>query len=372
VSVAKVNIRSVELDEPLDEAGFRHVATSVGRRLGAKRIGAGLYDAHPGFPIWPYHYHHGIEEWLYVVSGAPVLRDPAGKRTLAAGDVVCFPSGRDGAHTLEGPGRFVIFDAGRDREPFMSVYPDSDKASGPEGILLRSSAVGYWYGEGSAGTAQPALPRPEPPPSPPRPVVNVATAGAQRLGPLLGAERLEAALLELAPGQGSVLPAGESWLLVLEGAPTLRGEDGLREGDLACLPEGAARLVNRTEGVVRALALSTRDGDREAAIDGPVIFHITTRSAWEAARASGRYEAPSLAAEGFIHLSDLDQVAGVAEARFSGEDDIVVLCAAADRLEAPLIYETSDAGEETFPHLYGPLNLDAVLAVTPLSPRRSP
>jgi hypothetical protein len=44
VSVAKVNILGVELNEPLDEAGFRHVAASVGGRLGARRIGASVYQ----------------------------------------------------------------------------------------------------------------------------------------------------------------------------------------------------------------------------------------------------------------------------------------------------------------------------------------
>ncbi len=58
-----MNILSVELDEPLDEAGFRHIATSVGLRLGAQRIGASVYQAEAGLPIWPYHYHYGIEEW---------------------------------------------------------------------------------------------------------------------------------------------------------------------------------------------------------------------------------------------------------------------------------------------------------------------
>jgi uncharacterized cupin superfamily protein len=86
VSVAKVNVFDVALDESLDEAGFRHVAASAGARLGARRIGASVYRAEPGVPIWPYHYHHGIEEWLYVVSGTPVLREPAGERTLEPGD----------------------------------------------------------------------------------------------------------------------------------------------------------------------------------------------------------------------------------------------------------------------------------------------
>jgi len=53
VSVRKVNILNVELDEPLDEAGFRHVATSVGLRLGAQGIGASVYQAETAAPRDP-------------------------------------------------------------------------------------------------------------------------------------------------------------------------------------------------------------------------------------------------------------------------------------------------------------------------------
>jgi uncharacterized cupin superfamily protein len=268
MSVKKVNIRGVELDEPLDEAGFRHVAAAVGPRLGAERIGAGVYDAEAGLPIWPYHYHHGVEEWLYVVAGAPVLREPAGERVLAPGDLVCFPSGHLGAHTLKGPGRFVIFAAGHDVEPYMSVYPDSDKVSGPEGILLRGSAVGYWHGEGTARPVEPAEIVREPKGSPPQPSVNVLALRAEtKLGSLLGADRLDGTVVDIDPGEGSepyhCVYGREEWLLVLAGTPTLRhpgGEDQLEAGDLVCLPEGAAgahRLLNRGESVVRALILST-------------------------------------------------------------------------------------------------------------------
>src|SRR5690242_9494554 len=129
MSVRKANVFSIELDHSLDEAGFRHIVTPVGGKIGAERIGAAVYEAEAGLPIWPYHYHHGVEEWLYVLSGAPVLREPAGERTLTPGDLVCFPSGHLGAHTVKGPGRFVIFSSGT--RPSMSVYPDSDKTSGP-------------------------------------------------------------------------------------------------------------------------------------------------------------------------------------------------------------------------------------------------
>jgi uncharacterized cupin superfamily protein len=202
VSVKKLNILSVELDAALDEAGFRHVATSVGDRLGAQRIGASVYQAEPGLPIWPYHYHHGIEEWLYVIAGAPVLREPAGERTLTPGDLVCFPSGHLGAHTVKGPGRFVIFSTGHDAEPWMSVYPDSDKVSGPGGILLRTSAVGYWHGEGTAGRSEPVEVVREPEMSPSQPAVNaLALPETAKLGPLLGANRLDARWRSSIPGR---------------------------------------------------------------------------------------------------------------------------------------------------------------------------
>ena len=282
MSVAKVSILAVELDESLDDAGFRHVAATVGGRLGARRIGASVYRAEAGLPIWPYHYHHGIEEWVYVIAGAPVLREPAGERTLTPGDVVCFPSGRLGAHTLKGPGRFAIFATGQHDEPWMSVYPDSDKVSGPEGILLRSSAVGYWHGEGTAGSQAPDEVASDAGNPPPRPLVNVVTLPAEapdppaqagsryrtaEVGALLQAERLDGTLVELDPGESGepyhYVHGRERWLLVLAGAPALRhprGEEQLEAGDLVCLPEGPAgahRLRNRDESVVRALVLST-------------------------------------------------------------------------------------------------------------------
>jgi uncharacterized cupin superfamily protein len=265
----RTNILTIELDERLDEAGFRHVAAAVGVRLGAQRIRASVYEAEAGVPIWPYHYHHGVEEWLYVIAGAPVLREPAGERTLTLGDLVCFPSGHLGAHTVSGPGRFLLFSTGHDAEPWMSVYPDSDKISGPGGVLLRTSAVDYWHGEGTAGpSSEPVEFAREPTTSPPQPMVNVlAPPESGRLGPRLGADRLDATVADIDPGAGSdpyhYVYGREEWLLVLAGTPTVRvpaGERPLAAGDLVCFPEGPAgahRLINRSDSPVRVLLLST-------------------------------------------------------------------------------------------------------------------
>jgi uncharacterized cupin superfamily protein len=248
-----VNILTIALDDPLDEAGFRHNAAALGERLGAWRIGAAVYEAVPGVPIWPYHYHHGIEEWLYVIFGAPVLREPAGERTLAPGDLVCFPSGHLGAHTVSGPGRFVIFDAEHHGPgAYFSVYPDSDKVSGPSGILLRSSAVGYWHGEGTGPAGPPEVTR-EPANAPPLPVANVRDAER------VAGERLTATVLTAAPYHYVV--GREQWLLVLDGTAVVRRpdrEERLGAGDLICLPDGpAGAYALRGDPAVRALLLST-------------------------------------------------------------------------------------------------------------------
>jgi uncharacterized protein (DUF952 family) len=95
------------------------------------------------------------------------------------------------------------------------------------------------------------------------------------------------------------------------------------------------------------------------------IMHITTRRAWEEAVGAGSYEPDSLSEDGFIHFSAPHQVLAVANAAFSGATDLVLVCAAPARLVAPLDYEGVVPGGERFPHLYGPLNLDAVVTAVP-------
>ncbi len=102
-----------------------------------------------------------------------------------------------------------------------------------------------------------------------------------------------------------------------------------------------------------------------------MILHITTRAAWEDAQAARVYRAPSLETEGFIHFSTAAQVTRVADAFYRGEPDLVLLVVDPARLLAPLRYEppAEDAtSPERFPHLYGPLNLDAVVSVVPFPP----
>ncbi len=98
----------------------------------------------------------------------------------------------------------------------------------------------------------------------------------------------------------------------------------------------------------------------------PVIYHVTTAGDWEAARQKGAYEHPSLKAEGFIHCSQENQVAGVLERYFAGQNSLVKLVIDTDRLTSRFVFDWSPSTKDTFPHVYGPINLDAVTSVIPL------
>jgi uncharacterized protein (DUF952 family) len=99
-----------------------------------------------------------------------------------------------------------------------------------------------------------------------------------------------------------------------------------------------------------------------------VMFHITTPEAWQQAQATGAYTADSLASEGFIHCSDPHQVAWVANTRFRGRADLLVLHVREEAVDAAVRRENLEGGAWLFPHVYGPIAVGAVVAVTPLSP----
>ena len=106
----------------------------------------------------------------------------------------------------------------------------------------------------------------------------------------------------------------------------------------------------------------------------PDIFHITTEADWVRAQAEDTYSLSTrgltLAQVGFVHCAFEEQVAGVANSFFRGVAKLVVLRIATDKLNAEVRYEDLEGGTVLFPHVYGPLNLDAVVAIMPL-PRGS-
>lgn len=91
-----------------------------------------------------------------------------------------------------------------------------------------------------------------------------------------------------------------------------------------------------------------------------MIYHICAKSRWEEGKANGAYEADTLETEGFMHASTVNQVVAVANAVFADQSDLVFLVIDVDKIEGDLKYETASNGED-YPHLYGPLNLNAVV-----------
>ncbi len=100
-----------------------------------------------------------------------------------------------------------------------------------------------------------------------------------------------------------------------------------------------------------------------------MIFHIAEEADWRAAQLSGDYRVSTrgrtLADEGFIHASRRDQVLGVAEAFYADAGPLVLLSIDPARLSSPVRDDEVSPGI-VFPHIYGPIELDAVVAAAPL------
>jgi uncharacterized protein (DUF952 family) len=92
------------------------------------------------------------------------------------------------------------------------------------------------------------------------------------------------------------------------------------------------------------------------------ILHITQRQQWEAAKNIGTYRGDTLDSEGFIHCSTLAQAIGSANRFFTNQKDLVILSIDCDRVKPEIRYEGATVNN-LFPHIYGELNLDAVVQV---------
>lgn len=90
-----------------------------------------------------------------------------------------------------------------------------------------------------------------------------------------------------------------------------------------------------------------------------IILHITQTVQWEQAKATGIYYNNTLDSEGFIHCSTIPQVEKTANSFFANQTGLVLLCINSEKVQPEIKYEA--VGEERFPHIYGALNIDAVV-----------
>ena len=100
-----------------------------------------------------------------------------------------------------------------------------------------------------------------------------------------------------------------------------------------------------------------------------LIYHIATAADWTRAQRDGQYTTSTrgrtLAEEGFIHASTQDQVGPVAGAYYRGVRNLVLLVIDTERVGSPIRYERVPGQPDPYPHIYGPLNADAVVAARP-------
>jgi uncharacterized cupin superfamily protein len=152
----RANIAAMPLQhDESDPEGFRAGMLRLGPHIGASKLGMSVYELPPGQAICPYHYEYGEEEWLLVLEGRPTLRHSEGEDVLEPWDVVCFPSGPEGAHAVRNataePVRVLM--ASTVTHPCATVYPDSGKIGIWPGnkednlIVRKESAVDYYDGE---------------------------------------------------------------------------------------------------------------------------------------------------------------------------------------------------------------------------------
>ena len=101
------------------------------------------------------------------------------------------------------------------------------------------------------------------------------------------------------------------------------------------------------------------------------IFHLTTAQDWAAAQEQGGYTVStrgrSLGDEGFIHCSQAEQVEATRERYYSDVPDLVLLVIETDLLTSPWRVEQLPGTDQPYPHVYGPVDLTAVVEVRALS-----
>jgi uncharacterized protein (DUF952 family) len=104
-----------------------------------------------------------------------------------------------------------------------------------------------------------------------------------------------------------------------------------------------------------------------------IVLHIAHRDIWEASSSGGYYRPLSLDTDGFIHCSTLEQTVETANQFYLGQEGLILLCIDTGKVEAEVRYEgPAGVGDlraaSLFPHIYGPLNVSAVVKVVEFAP----
>ena len=158
------NIINRDEVEPTEIKKGKHqvVTRGLGRPAGSSKLGATLTELPPGAISYPFHYHCGKEEALYILSGTGTARIGDARVAVKAGDWIAYPVGPAHAHQMINDGSeplvYLAISTGETVE--VVGYPDSNKVAMPAGesfqkmwvrqITRAGESLDYWDGEPNA------------------------------------------------------------------------------------------------------------------------------------------------------------------------------------------------------------------------------
>ncbi len=147
-------IEALALSHKCEHEGYEYFRRKFLPFGAAKNTLVSVYEVPPLKAAYPYHYHHKNEETFYILSGRGILKTPQGERPVAAGELLFFPTGPEGAHKLTNASEsenllYIDFDVVHDID--IAVYPDSEKIGiwgmGINQIFPQEESVDYYQGE---------------------------------------------------------------------------------------------------------------------------------------------------------------------------------------------------------------------------------
>jgi uncharacterized protein (DUF952 family) len=97
------------------------------------------------------------------------------------------------------------------------------------------------------------------------------------------------------------------------------------------------------------------------------IYHIVTVNQWNVQKNNPYYSTASIAIEGFIHCSTQEQFIATIERYYANEKEVVVLTIDVSKVEPKIEYELAPSVNQMFPHIFGELNLSAIVEVKIIS-----
>ena len=92
-----------------------------------------------------------------------------------------------------------------------------------------------------------------------------------------------------------------------------------------------------------------------------LIFHVVKKEDWKSQKKDSRYHPETLDSEGFIHCSSGNKIEEVTNRLYKGETDVLLIIINTTLVEPEIRYESSGNSDSKYPHIYGPLNMDAVI-----------